>query len=286
MRGAILSLLLLCGLVGQADARLFWQTYGSTVATPEGCEWNTNSDYFVPRHCDTCRYGLYSPCKKSCATSPACRRESATHPGYCSPYGCAHYCWRNHLYSCKCGCCPAPYHGPLRPACGCLCQRCWHGGVCVNGVCANNSCHGGSCSHGSCQGGGCQGGMCSGGMCYSDGPAERIAMNNDCMNDLSQSHSECGYLPNVEPAEFQILGSISLSGDPLLSSLQLGAQPVGMPMLPGQALGQTFPGQGTPGSAMPAPMPMAVPQPVPVEQPRPLFAPKDNMPAPPIVPGD
>jgi hypothetical protein len=118
-------------------------------------------------------------------------------------------------------------------------------------------------------------------MCYGEAP-QRIAMNNDCQNDLSQSHSECGYLPNVESNEFQILGSISLSGDPLLSSLQLGAQPVGMPMLSGQA----FPGQGTPGSAMPAPMPIAVPQPVPIEQPRPLFAPKDNMPAPPIVPGD
>lgn len=270
MRGAIFSLLLLCCLVGQADARLFWQTYGSTVETPDGCQWNTNSDYFVPRHCDTCRYGLYSPCKKSCATSPACRRESAVYPGYCSPYGCAHYCWRNHLYAHKCGCCPVPYNGPIRPACGCPLQRCLHGGVCVNGVCSPNSYHGGTCQ---------------GGMCCGDAPAQRIAMNNDCMNDLSQSHSECGYLPNVESNEFQILGSISLSGDPLLSSLQLGAHPVGMPLLPGQ----TFPGQGTPGSMpMPIQVPVTttIPQAVPVQEPRPLFAPKDNMPATPIVPGD
>jgi hypothetical protein len=118
-------------------------------------------------------------------------------------------------------------------------------------------------------------------MSYSAGPEARICMNNDCNNELSQSHSECGYLPNVESTEFQILGSISLSGDPLLSSLQLGAQPVGMPMLSGQA----FPGQGTPGQMMPAPMPMAVPQPVPVEQPRPLFGPHtEAMPAPPTPP--
>jgi hypothetical protein len=269
MRGAKFSLLLLCCLAGQADARLFWQTYGSTVETPEGCQWNTNSDYFVPRHCDTCRYGLYSPCKKSCATSPACRRESAVYPGYCSPYGCAHYCWRNHLYAHKCGCCPVPYHGPMRPACGYPCQRCLHGGVCVNGVCGHNSYHSGACHGGMCHHGGCQSGMCY--------EPQHITMNNDCQNDLSESHSECGYLPNVESNEFQTLGAISLSGDPLLSSLQLGTQPAGMPMLPGQ---------GTPGS-MQMPIQVPVPQPVIVEgQPRPLFAPKDLMPAPPIVPGD
>jgi hypothetical protein len=280
MRGAIFSLLLLCCLVGQADARLFWQTYGSTVETPEGCEWDTNSDYFVPRHCDTCRYGLYSPCKKSCATSPACRRESAIYPGYCSPYGCAHYCWRNHLYAHKCGCCPVPYNGPIRPACGCPLQRCLHGDICVNGVCGPNSYHGGTCHNGSCSHGKCHRGECQGGMCYGDAPTTRICMNNDCSHDLSQSHSEYGYLPNVESNEFQILGSISLSGDPLLSSLQLGAQPMGMPMLPGQ---------GTPGSmpmSIQVPVTTTIPQAVPVQEPRPLFAPKDNMPAPPIVPGD
>jgi hypothetical protein len=110
-------------------------------------------------------------------------------------------------------------------------------------------------------------------------------MNDMGPNDTNAAQGECGYLPNVESTEFQILGSISLSGDPLLSSLQLGAQPVGMPMLPGQTLGQAFPGQGTPGQMMPAPMPMAVPQPVPIEQPRPLFAPRtEAMPAPPTPP--
>jgi hypothetical protein len=122
-------------------------------------------------------------------------------------------------------------------------------------------------------------------MSYGEAP-QRIAMNNDCQNDLSQSHSECGYLPNVESNEFQSLGSISLSGDPLLSSLQTGGVPAGLPMLPGQTL-PAFPGQGTPGSTMSMPVQVPVPQPIIVEeQPRPLFAPKDNMPAPPIVPGD
>jgi hypothetical protein len=57
---------------------------------------------------------------------------------------------------------------------------------------------------------------------------------------------EC--LANVESTEFQILGSISLSGDPLLSSLQLGVPAVGLPLTPGAML----PVQALPGT-MPAP---------------------------------
>ena len=140
---AILSLLLLCGLATQAEARLFLQTYGSTVPTAEGCAWNANSDYFVPRHCDTGRYGLFSACKTSCTTSPACRRCHALYPGYCSPYGCLHYCWRNHVYAHKCGCCPVAYNGPYRPGCGpCLLLSKYgcHGGMCANGRCAHGMC--------------------------------------------------------------------------------------------------------------------------------------------------
>lgn len=212
---AIVSLLLLCGWANLADARLFWQTYGSIAPTPDGgCQWNTNSDYFVPRYCDSCRYGLFSPCKTSCTTSPACRREHAIYPGYCSPYGCFHYCRLNHVYARKCGCCPVPYHGPIRPGCGHLCQRCWHGGVCINGNCSQNACLNGMCYDGMCPG---EGGLIS---------------------------DNCGYLPNVESAEFQILGSISLSGDPLLSSLQLGVPAMAMPLTPGAI---------TPSQALPAP---------------------------------
>jgi hypothetical protein len=63
--------------------------------------------------------------------------------------------------------------------------------------------------------------MCSNGMCGAEG---------------CNAGEGCEYLPNVESTEFQILGSISLSGDPLLTSLQLGRPGVGMPLLPGQAM--------------------------------------------------
>ena len=225
---AIVSLLLLCGWANTANARLFWQTYGSVVPTADGCEWNTNSDYFVPRHCDTGRYGLFSPCKTSCTTSPACRREHAIYPGYCSPYGCLHYCWRNQVYARKCGCCPVPYHGPIRPGCGHLCERCWHGRACLHGNCSHGSCQGGSCSYSQSGHEAYQRAMC---------PEVGCICQDDCM---------C--LPNVESAEFQVLGSISLSGDPLLSSLQLGGPAIGMPLTPGAMI----PGQMMPNT-MPAP---------------------------------
>lgn len=198
---AILSLVLCCLVQAPSEARLFWQTYGSVVPTADGCAWNTNSDYFVPRHCDTGRYGLYSPCKRDCTTSPACRRCHAIYPGYCSPYGCFHYCRRNQIYGRKCGCCPVPYHGPYRPGCGfILSQRGCRGG-CAGEICP-------------------AGGHCAGGFCA----AEPHMICNDCM-----------VLPNVESTEFQILGAISLAGDPLLNNLQLGIPMVpGMPMMPEQ----------------------------------------------------
>lgn len=200
---ALLSLLIVCGWATHAEGRLFWQTYGSVVPTAEGCAWNTNSDYFVPRHCDTCRYGLFSPCKSACTTSPACRRCHALYQGYCSPYGCCHYCRRNQVYARKCGCCPVAYCGPYRPCCRPhLCQR--------------------SC----CPTCPCSGGMCLNGMCPADG----------CVNG-----EDCQCLANVESTEFQILGSISLSGDPLLTSLQLGSPGAGMPLLPGQVLPEQVP---------------------------------------------
>lgn len=107
---------------GQAEARLFMQTYGSVVpAGPCGssCTWNWNQDFFVPRYCSSCRYGLFSPCKRSCTTSPACHYCHALMPGYCSIYGRWHYCWRNHVYGHQCGCCPVQTCcGPYRRGCG------------------------------------------------------------------------------------------------------------------------------------------------------------------------
>lgn len=106
-------------LVGapSAHARLFWKTYGSVVPAvcPDGscgCTWNVNQDYFVPRHSDSTRYGLFSPCKHSHTRSPACKTAHPLYPGYCSIYGKCHYAWRNHVYRCHCGCCPIkPYRG-------------------------------------------------------------------------------------------------------------------------------------------------------------------------------
>jgi hypothetical protein len=64
----------------------------------------------------------------------------------------------------------------------------------------------------------------------------------------AQYADNCECLPNVESTEFQILGSISLSGDPLLSSLQLGGPAMGLPLNPGAMI----PMQAIPGT-MPAP---------------------------------
>ena len=102
-----------------ADARLFWQTYGATVGAEggcgAGCGWNLNQDYFVPRHCDSCRYDLFSACKTSHTRSPACKNLHPVYAGYCTPYGSCRYKWRDHVYKCHCGCTPlrceyGPWH--------------------------------------------------------------------------------------------------------------------------------------------------------------------------------
>lgn len=108
------------------------------------------------------------------------------------------------------------------------------------------------CSNGMCGNGMCANGMCSSGAMYG---------GEGCFEG-----EDYAYLPNIESDEFQILGSISLTGDPLLTSLQLGGTPGGMPLLPGQIL----PGQALPGQMMPA----AVPQ-VPVEPKLPVLGIQD-----------
>lgn len=113
------------------EARLFYQTYGSTVATASGCVWNMGQDYFVPRHCPSCRYGLYGACKQSHTTSPACRHAHPWWPSYCSPFGPCRYKWRDHVYKVHCGCTPlAACFGPWTSLyCG-ICRphlaRCQH----------------------------------------------------------------------------------------------------------------------------------------------------------------
>jgi hypothetical protein len=98
------------------NARLFWQTYGATVAAPDGCggcAWNINQDYFVPRHCDTGRYDLFSACKTGHTRSPACKYLHPLYCGYCTPYGPCRYRWRDCVYKCHCGCTPLRHeYGP------------------------------------------------------------------------------------------------------------------------------------------------------------------------------
>ncbi len=105
-RFALLALATTFAAPTAAHARLFWQTYGSTVPAPGGCAWNLNSDYFVPRTCNVGRYDLFSPCKSSHSLSPACRNLHPVYGGYCTPYGSWHYLRRDHISKKHCGCTP------------------------------------------------------------------------------------------------------------------------------------------------------------------------------------
>lgn len=182
---------------GVAEARLFLQTYGSVVpADPcgNGCTWNWNQDYFVPRYCSSCRYGLFSPCKTSCTKSPACHYCHAMMPGYCSTYGPWHYCRRNHVYRCHCGCGPVPaYCGPYRHGCGHCCR---HGyGPCLG--CRRMAC---------CQGPALVTGMFVAGLMEYGEP-----------------------LANVEPPHFEVLGYIPVEGDELLASSHISRSVESLP---------------------------------------------------------
>jgi len=111
MRFAALFLML-SALLGTtpAEARSFLHLYGSTTpqnAGGNGCSWNWNQDFFVPRHSTSCRYGLFSSCQAPRTTSSsACRWCHRFFPGYCSVYGACHYAWRNRVYRIRCGCSP------------------------------------------------------------------------------------------------------------------------------------------------------------------------------------
>lgn len=99
-----------------SHARSFRQTYGATVPVEGGgCVWNLKQDYFVPRHCDSCRYDLFSVCKRGRTTSPTCRHRHPVYSCYCTPFGACRYRWRDHVYKTYCGCTPLRcYHGPWR----------------------------------------------------------------------------------------------------------------------------------------------------------------------------
>ena len=96
-----------------AEARLFWQTYGAVAPSAGACAWNLNQDYFVPRHCGSGAYDLFSPCKTDYGSSAACRNLHPIYHGYCTPYGLCRYVWRDHVYKTYCGCTPLRYeYGP------------------------------------------------------------------------------------------------------------------------------------------------------------------------------
>ena len=91
------------------EARLFWQTYGAVVPSGGACAWNLNQDYFVPRHCSSGAYDLFSPCKTDHGSSAACRNLHFLYAGYCTPYGACRYDWRDCVYKSFCGCTPLRY---------------------------------------------------------------------------------------------------------------------------------------------------------------------------------
>ncbi len=183
----LLALLALCVSLMSAttaEARLFWQTFGSTIpgGIPDGkdcgagCSWNWNQDFFVPRHPTSCRYGLFSPCKTGRSTSPAAKWSHPFYPGYCSNYGPCHYRRRNHVYGIRCGCSPVQvYRGPWRTGCGNEC-----------GV-----------------------------------PLRTPGFSEAGFFAHAAPTAVVGYLPNVESSGLVILGSISVEGDGLLANIDL-----------------------------------------------------------------
>lgn len=219
----LLSLLGSLLFVTTTEARLFWQTYGSVISDESGCgcTWNWNQDYFVPRHSSSCRYGLFSPCKTSCTTSPACKWCHPFHTDYCSIYGPCHYHRRDHVYQAYCGCSPLNVCKPCRASRG-------------------RGCHRANCE--SC------GPMCG----------ETTAM---CPGVCPPEIGYATPLYNVEAPGVEVLGSISVEGDGLLANANLaplGTQeeprglmdspPAGLPQLlqtlglpRGEALPQTLP---------------------------------------------
>jgi hypothetical protein len=180
----IALLVALTGFVAKPQAavgRHFWQTYGATVASPDGgCAWNLNSDYFVPRHCGSGTYDLFSPCKQHYYRSPACRNLHPVYCGYCTPYGECHYKWRDHVYKKHCGCTPlACHYGPWDLE---KCRK--HGGCAAAG--------------------GCAGAVECAGDCWQGAYAPRSPEDR-----YSVAPYEGDYLPNVEPMELETLGTIA-----------------------------------------------------------------------------
>ena len=183
-RLALIAALTTLLMPATADARLFWQTYGATTVGAEGgCHWNLNQDYFVPRHCDSCQYGLFSACKADHSLSPACKNLHPVYAGYCTPYGSCRYKWRDHVYKKHCGCTPLRCeHGP------------WHLEKCRKHALVKR--------HAST---GCTGG--SDGCSSTD--AHYSEMYSSAPYAIVPTHPHDGYYQNLEPFGGETLGSIA-----------------------------------------------------------------------------
>lgn len=219
-------------------ARGFRQTYGATVATPEGCAWNLNSDYFVPRTCDTGHYDLFSPCKTDHYRSPACKNLHPVHCGYCTPYGECHYKWRDEVYKKYCGCTPlACTHGPWKlEKCCKHCRR-----MCESGGC----CHAGGC-----------GGFDS--DCVANGGCQGVGAH--VCERTYVAYADNLELPNVEPIGGESLGTIQAFPMGLMGARGMGGGMQGG--MPGMGMGMGAGMQGAPmqgGAFMQAPAPVMEP---------------------------
>ena len=233
MRLAIsLSLVVCCLAADPAEARLFWQTYGSVVPAEGsfggcgGCVRNLNQDYFVPRHCTSGRYMLYGPCKFSRSTSPASYQCHPLYPGYCTIYTPLRDCWRDRTYQHPCGCQPLCIKAGGR--CGGFCKLCQHSKDDFYGACAwgaTGSClHGGcrSCLHGGC--GSCHRDGC--GLCHRGGCGSGVCGFGGCSAGGFAGPQFYGVPrpsspPNMGDSGFEILGSIPVDSSELLASALL-----------------------------------------------------------------
>jgi hypothetical protein len=243
----------LCAAAAPVQARAFRQTYGATVATADGgCTWNMSMDYFVPRTCDSCRYDLFSACKTSHTTSPACINQHPIYGGYCTPYASCRYKWRDHVYKKHCGCTPlactyGPWdlekcckHGCGKHGCGKHCRRTpdptscgiYPGGCGVTPLAS------------------CADGFCAGGAYASEAAGYG--------GFASVPVADVAYLPNVEPYGVEVIGTVEafpirMGGGGMGSGM---AMPMGMSApMPGAA---AMPGM-IPGVPQPTNMPAGLP---------------------------
>ncbi len=193
---ACLALVGVLYVAASADARSFRQTYGATVPVEDGCVWNLNQDYFVPRHCDSCRYDLFSACKHGHTNSPACRHLHPVYSCYCTPFGACRYRWRDHVYKTYCCCTPLRcYYGPWRlDKCHKHCLALRHKHTCCGGR------PGSTCLQG-----------CPGGECLSGQRLDPAWVADGGDFAFGGIYDDPGFLPNVEPLEGESLGLLPIT---------------------------------------------------------------------------